>query len=352
MLIDSAASAQTYNKTMVAGSTLNLGHFGMVKPNRTLKRKTTVRVTIAPAHGSVRLMDEKAFGDFWRPSPLQYSPRGRRHSRISVRVRRITTNECRLDDEERARVRDCLKKARLSPPHDRFERLIRDIEASMVHFLNAADEVTFRQVHDSLRELWMRSHLDRAPVQVLRDELRKLPKKAVEYMDRRAQVVIPRLFPGETIEEDVLYPSNPLAAGFLAWADTADDQELITALRVLSGEGGRVVPGRSRGGGKRSCPQFEPTIMGEVRGAGARDQRGGAPTKDAEHKLVMWLALAWLEATDEKPKPGRSDYTGFGDLVHSVFQSLELPEGSAVYALRRYWADVKREQARPKLGDF
>ena len=41
----------------------------MVNPDCTLKGKTTVRVTIAPAHGSVRLTDEKAFGDFWRPSP-------------------------------------------------------------------------------------------------------------------------------------------------------------------------------------------------------------------------------------------------------------------------------------------
>jgi hypothetical protein len=69
MLIGSAASAQTSNKTMAAGGTLSLGHFGMVNPDCTLKGKTTVRVTIAPAHGSVRLKDEKAFGDFWRPSP-------------------------------------------------------------------------------------------------------------------------------------------------------------------------------------------------------------------------------------------------------------------------------------------
>jgi hypothetical protein len=30
--------------------------------------------------------------------------------------------------------------------------------------------------------------------------------------------------------------------------------------------------------------------MGEVRGAGARDHKGGAPTKTAIHQLVMHLA--------------------------------------------------------------
>jgi hypothetical protein len=253
----------------------------------------------------------------------------------------VTTNEYRLDNEQRTQIRGCVKREQISLPRDRFEQLIRGIEASIAHFRDAPDGGTFRDALESLRELWKRSHLDPAPIQVLREELRKLPKKAVEYMDRRAQVVIQRLFLGETIEEDVFHPSNHSASRFLAWANTADDQELITALRVLSGEGGHVVPGRSRGGGKRSRAQLEPMIMGEVRGAGARDHKGGAPTRDAEYELVMWLALAWLEATDHKPKPGRSDHTGFGDLVHWLFRWLDISGKSsdaAAYALRRYWA--------------
>jgi hypothetical protein len=50
----------------------------------------------------------------------------------------------------------------------------------------------------------------------------------------------------------------------------------------------------------------------------------------------MHLAIDSLRATDELPKPGRSDEAGFGDLVHKVFQWLDLPDGSAGYALRRY----------------
>jgi hypothetical protein len=62
--------------------------------------------------------------------------------------------------------------------------------------------------------------------------------------------------------------------------------------------------------------------------------------------------MDWHDATGEAPRPGRSDYTGFGDLVHSVFQWLGLPEGSGTHPLRRYWADVKNRKARPSLEDF
>ncbi len=128
--------------------------------------------------------------------------------------------------------------------------------------------------------------------------------------------------------------------------------KLIRMTQVLSAEGQRVVEGRSRGDGKRSTNHWEPVIMGGVRGAGVWDRRGGRPLSDAEHELVMLLAIDWLHATGDKPKPGRSDNTGFGDLAHSVFQWLRLPEGRATYALRRYWTDERRSQTRPSLEDF
>jgi hypothetical protein len=144
-----------------------------------------------------------------------------------------------------------------------------------------------------------------------------------------------------------------LAAGFLVWAISADDQKLVKALRTLTANGGRIVTGRSRGGSKRSHPRFEPSIMGEVRGAGARDHKGGAATKAALHELVMHLALDWLRATGEAPKRGRSDCTGFGDLVHSVLQWCDLPGDSheaATYVLRRYWGAMKGADRRRHEG--
>jgi hypothetical protein len=66
----------------------------------------------------------------------------------------------------------------------------------------------------------------------------------------------------------------------------------------------------------------------------------------------MFLAMDWRGATGEEPKPGRSDHSGFGELVHSVFQWLGLPGGRAAHSLRHYWADAKERKARPSLEDF
>jgi hypothetical protein len=257
-----------------------------------------------------------------------------------------------LDDEQRAQVRDCLTKEGLALPQDRFEPLILGIEASIEHFRKVPAKGTFREAHDALSAFSRRCHLDPAPVRVLRDELAKLPNAAIEYIARRSRVVIPGLFPGETIGDDVFDPPERLVARFLAWVNSADDQKLVAALRILSQEGRLIVEGRSRGAGKRSHRRVEPMIMGEVRGADSTVDRGGRPQNSDNQDLVMRLAGNWHSATGEVPKPRRSDSTGFGDLVHGAFQWLGLPEGSAAYASRRYWADVKRGKAREPLEDF
>jgi hypothetical protein len=58
----------------------------------------------------------------------------------------------------------------------------------------------------------------------------------------------------------------------------------------------------------------------------------------------MNLALDWLRATDTMPTAGRDGHGGFSDLVHSIFQWLDLPQGAATYALRHYWAEVAAGQ--------
>ena len=247
----------------------------------------------------------------------------------------------RLDDEQQAQVRDCLKKEGLSLSPDRFERLIRDIEASIDHFLATGPQGAFREAHDALRELWELSHDDDPAVGVLRARIQGLPRRALEYVDRRVAIVIAQLFPTE-----------PPVTRFQQWAADADPKMLIAATRVLSAEGGRIVRGRSRGTGTRSNPRLEPMVMGEVRGGGAGRHRGGRPRNEDHRTLIMHLAIDWLIATEELPKAGRSDGTGFGDLAHSVFQWLGLPEGSAAHALRQYWADVEKGKARSKPADF
>jgi hypothetical protein len=234
----------------------------------------------------------------------------------------------RLDDEQRARVQDCLGKEGIRLPADRFERFIREIENSIATHLAAEPEGTDRATDDALAGLWTLSHEDDPSVNLLRARVRALPSRAADYIDRRFPVVFNRLFSTE-----------PPVGRFQEWAASADAQRLIRATQVLSADGGQWVAGRSRGGGKRSGPVLEPSIRGQVRGAGGV-RRGGRPDKADLQELILQLHGDWLHATEALPSAGgRGDRTGFGDLVHSVFQWIGESEETAAYALRRYWSD-------------
>ena len=288
----------------------------------------------------------------------------------------------RLDDEQRALVADCLRKEALSLPRDRLERFIGAIEASIAHFQATPSETTFRDAHDALRVLHTLATEDDPPIGQLKARLARLPPEARESIGRRAPTVMQRLgidlgsplgelpehafdrFLGwTTTPEAVQLPEPPpplpkaLAERIAALTgaeltEPVSPPPLVTALRALLSNGARPVQGRSRGGGKRSGPRWEPVIMGEVRGAGTLRHRGGRPEEAARRELVMHLALDWLTATGKPPKQGRSDKTGFGDLAHRVFQWLGLPDGSAAHALRQYWTAVEAGRKRPKLADF
>src|SRR5581483_8398107 len=216
--------------------------------------------------------------------------------------------EFSLDDEQRNIVRDCLRKAGLSPTKAAFEDLVNKFEATIRLFRSTEPEPSFRQVHNALRALWQLAHDDDASPAQIRARLAKLPASALRYMEDRARHILPNLFPSSSVDD-----------GFLAWAKTAKPRQLIDAVAVLSAHGARVVPGRSRGGGKRSNRRLEPLILGEVRGASDHERKGGRPSARPRDQLVMHLALDWATATDVMPQAGRSDRTGFGDLVHAVF---------------------------------
>ena len=114
----------------------------------------------------------------------------------------------------------------------------------------------------------------------MRLRVRKLPTRALRYIEDRAPIVIPGLFPGDACDN-----------GFIAWADNAPREKVIRAIKTLSAEGGRVVPGRRRANGKRSAAHLEPVIFGEARGALGAKPKGGRPPAEARHTLVMYLAL-------------------------------------------------------------
>jgi hypothetical protein len=54
------------------------------------------------------------------------------------------TTGFRLDDEQRARVRDCLHKADLTLPAAAFAGFVRDIEGSISRFLTLVPSATMR----------------------------------------------------------------------------------------------------------------------------------------------------------------------------------------------------------------
>jgi hypothetical protein len=73
-LIGFDASAQTYNKTVVAGGALALAHYASVNPDCSSRGKTTVRLSSAPAHGSVRLRGGPGLQLFPGLPAVQFSP--------------------------------------------------------------------------------------------------------------------------------------------------------------------------------------------------------------------------------------------------------------------------------------
>jgi hypothetical protein len=230
---------------------------------------------------------------------------------------------CRLGGERRRRIRDCLRKEgiRLNPDADKV--FVRNIEVSIdICLKQKADYgVPHRKTHNALRKVWLLSRDDDVPVGQLRALLNSLPKSAAEYLDTRARQATPRLF-------------DPADDDFLTWVKDADRKRLTETIRVIIGDGAKLVS-RSRGCGKRSKAKPEPVILGQTRGEDDGVHKGGRPRHYFQDDLVMHLAIDWANATGAKPPDGRSDHSGFGDLVHSAFQWINEP--SADQALRRYW---------------
>ncbi|MBV9553595.1 MAG: hypothetical protein JO032_12485 [Alphaproteobacteria bacterium] len=98
-----------------------------------------------------------------------------------------------LDDEQRARVEDCLKKEASSLPPDRLERFIGSIEASIAHFRATAAVGSFRDAHDALRALRALADENDPPIAQLKARLARLPATTKEYIGRRAPIVMRRL---------------------------------------------------------------------------------------------------------------------------------------------------------------
>jgi hypothetical protein len=79
-----------------------------------------------------------------------------------------------------------------------------------------------------------------------------------------------------------------------ALRDVEQREAACEAVAALCRYGGRFIPGRLRPGGKRSCPTFQPFLY-------APTPRRHFAKRGAERNFVMWLQIAWLEATGKMP---------------------------------------------------
>jgi len=259
-----------------------------------------------------------------------------------------------LDDEQKNWLSTCLKKAGFSVGGEALDKFVIAVEASINAFRAEREEPkqTFREKHDELRELWLLAVDDDPPVAQIRARIQRLPAPAMAEINRLVWQVIPRLFePWPALARGGSPETEPFGeevlreGGFRAWANVADGKHLVRAVQLLGGSGAVIVPGRSRGGGKRSRARIEPFVMGEARGMPERENKGGRPSQlDRQLTLIGHLAHEWETATGTFPEAGRSDNTGFGELVHSVFQWIDEP--GAGYALRRFWERIRYFEKR------
>jgi hypothetical protein len=239
----------------------------------------------------------------------------------------------RLNCEHHRRINDCLLKAGIRLPREAVNDFARNVETSINAFRMQRHDfsVASRRSHEALRKLFLLSIEDDPPIGQIRSHICALPKICIEYLQMRASQVIPGMVEagGEQL---------------LSWAKDADAKNLVEMIRAICGEGAKRVS-RSRGRGKRSGPRLEPLVFGQARGASSGALKGGRPRQYGRDDLVMHLAIDWRIATDAEPSPSRSDHTGFGDLVHSVFQWLDEPTPDQ--ALRRYWKAVEECRSHP-----
>jgi hypothetical protein len=264
-------------------------------------------------------------------------------------------DEVTLDADQFDRLTRILKRAGFTGPQT-AQTLARSIVATMsayrIENAESASAPTFREKHDLLRALLRLADETDPPVGQIRARLKALPADLLADIEERAERRWPLYF------DD----AAPATSGKGWLADVPQDKLLKILPRSIS-YGGQWAPGRGRGAGRRSGPQYEPMILGVVRGsqppsksATGQEAAGrsradarpsGRPSDGAGLQLISFLAFDWALATEQRPVPGRSDKTPFGDLVHQVFGWLGLPDATG--ALRRYWREWARAVERQRL---
>ena len=258
-------------------------------------------------------------------------------------------DEVSLDADQFDDIRRILKRADITSL-DTAKTLLRDVAMTMSAYgaenAESNGAMTFREKHDSLRKLWRLAEQPDPPIGQIRARLKELPAELAADIEERAERRWSVYF-----EEPA--PATPTKG----WLADLPKDKFVKIVPPSISYGGMMVPGRGRGSGQRSKPQYEPMILGVVRGSrpslrSATDERSeydgianGRPRDDAALQLISFLAMDWTKATEQCP--GRSDKTPFGDLVHQIFGWLGLSDATG--ALRRYWREWARAVGRERL---
>jgi len=250
-----------------------------------------------------------------------------------------------MNEELRDCLTRCLHKSGAKVRSEDIERFLGRAARAISTFLRDKHDyaMTDREVHDALRDLCKMASESDPPFGQIRARIKVLPQQVVRQFDRLAAGQIPRYYEDVRNEQMPAAEEQALrAGGFREWAQVADGWALVWAVQTLTTTGVSSVPGRPRGGRKRSRARMEPNILGVARGSIDQASAGGRPSdSDFTLGLIGRLAEAWKHATGRYPPRGRSDATGFGEAVYSVFQWLDR-DGEAEYALRQFWAEFDK----------
>ena len=264
--------------------------------------------------------------------------------------RMMREGSVKLDDEQRLQVASCLKQVAPAFGPDALNEFVSLIEAEIVEFQaeKREGEVTYRQRHDDLRELWLLAsefgpQIDR--ILALIETFLLLQR---EVSDRSAPLSLEGLRKPWAAEargggEGCLEP-EPFAdvlkeQGFQAWAKVADPKRLVEVIQITAANGAVALR-------KGKNLRIEPYVMGHARGLSDIANRGGRPSNLYRSiTLIGHLAHQWQKGTGRFPEPGRGDKTAFGELVYSVFDWMKA--GRPEYALRQWWAKNRRAEGLP-----
>jgi len=261
----------------------------------------------------------------------------------------------RLDDDHVDLIRLCLRKgaqAQGVPAPDgevrrAFANAVEEaINSFIVEFVGKMNNPIVPSTRDKLAALYQLASNEQ--VDQLRLEIAGLPTSILEFLEERAAQTVPKFLetsPAPRAQKEWGTSNQLRYANFSSWAKNAGPEELVRGVIAVVCDGWLPVLGKSRKG-TRSRSKFAPIIAGRVIGkpTNAKDKRtdrGRQPVPVSHFVLIGHLAVAWENATGMMPKVGRSDYTGFGDLVYQVFAWLHEfderfnPE-TAAHSLREY----------------